>query len=69
MAAVLGMAVEAAVLAVAGTTYNQEIETSEMWLFLRVVLLLMDAVGMSVEQYGPAVAEQSSKNEWTESPT
>lgn len=55
------MAVEAAVLAVAGMTYNQEIETSEMWLFLQVVLLLMDVVGMSVEQYGPSVAEQSSK--------
>lgn len=29
----------------------------------------MDAVGMSVEQYGPSVAEQSSENELTESPT
>jgi hypothetical protein len=28
----------------------------------------MDAVGMSVEQYGPSVAEQSGKNERTESP-
>ena len=65
----LEMAVEAAVLAVAGMTYNQEIETSETRLFLQVVLLLMDVVGMSVEQYGPSVAEQSSKKEWTESPT
>jgi hypothetical protein len=33
-----------------------------MWLFSQVVLLLMDAAGMSVEQCGPSVAEQSGKN-------